>query len=176
MYRAVAAERTYLLRFARTRLRDEALVEDVVQEALLGALRAHERFTHRSSLRTWLTGILLNKISDAVGREQRRRALEDERVVVPGDADDEERTQSHEPIEWRDPERLVAGRQIVALLQRNLKDLPVRAARALMLHEIDGLSLDETARQLGVTARNVSVLLHRARKRLRLGLQAVAAA
>jgi DNA-directed RNA polymerase specialized sigma24 family protein len=60
--------RGYLLRVARLQLRDEALAEDVVQETLLAALSG-SGFSGRSSLRTWLTGILKHKIVDAIRRK-----------------------------------------------------------------------------------------------------------
>ena len=62
--------RGYLLRVARLQLRDEALAEDVVQETLLAAL-AGSGFSGKSSLRTWLTGILKHKIVDAIRKKQR---------------------------------------------------------------------------------------------------------
>mgnify|MGYP000715180077 CR=1 FL=1 len=61
---AVEGERAYLLRFASLQLRNPAHAEDVVQETLLAALEGLERFSGRSSLRTWLTGILKHKVID----------------------------------------------------------------------------------------------------------------
>jgi len=61
-----------LFKFALARLRDPVKAEDFVQEAFLAALRGGSNFSGRSSERTWLTGILKNKIFDhfrKVGRE-----------------------------------------------------------------------------------------------------------
>ncbi len=76
--------RAYLLRVARLQLRDDAQAEDVVQETLLAALSG-SGFSGKSSLKTWLTGILKHKIVDAIRRKQR------EPVAVSGfgDLDDE---------------------------------------------------------------------------------------
>src|SRR5258706_8913317 len=62
--------RGYLLRVARLQLRDEALAEDVVQETMLAALSG-SGFSGKSSLKTWLTGILKHKIVDAIRKKQR---------------------------------------------------------------------------------------------------------
>src|SRR5258708_20822870 len=66
--------RGYLLRVARLQLRDEAAAEDVVQETLLAALSG-SGFSGKSSLKTWLTGILKHKIVDAIRRKQREPLL-----------------------------------------------------------------------------------------------------
>jgi RNA polymerase sigma factor (sigma-70 family) len=59
--------------FAMTRLRDRMVAEDVVQEAFLAALEARDRFTGASTERTWLIGILKNKVVDRI-----RKAARDE--------------------------------------------------------------------------------------------------
>ena len=64
--------RRYLLRVAQLQLRDGDLAEDVVQETLLAALAAQAGFTGKSSVKTWLTGILKHKIVDAIRRKQRQ--------------------------------------------------------------------------------------------------------
>ena len=64
--------RRYLLRVAQLQLRDADLAEDVVQETLVAALSARAGFSGRSSLRTWLTGILKHKIVDAIRQRQRQ--------------------------------------------------------------------------------------------------------
>jgi RNA polymerase sigma-70 factor (ECF subfamily) len=166
-YEAVTEHRPYLLRFARQRLRDAALVEDVVQETLLAALQGYERFTQRSSVRTWLTSILLNKIAESVRREQRAPRIEI--ADDSADADDDELA-GDEPVDWRDPQRLLEARQFIEQLHGRLETLPEQSARAFTLREIDGLSLDEIGSELGITASHVAVLLHRARQRLREGL------
>lgn len=186
--RVLATERPYLVRYARRRLDDVALVEDVVQETLLAALQGYGRFEGKATLRTWLTGILINKIADAVRREHRAgAALYGRPAAGDGDADadaDADRdgdapgrdsdaggAARGEPIDWLDPARLLEGRQFVELLMRRLDALPPRAARAFTLREIEGRSLDEIAAALGTSAGHSAVLLHRARQRLRDGLQ-----
>src|SRR6185369_11901370 len=81
--------RGYLLRVARLQLRDEALAEDVVQETLLAALSG-SGFSGKSSLKTWLTGILKHKIVDAIRRKQREpvaaSTLDDECDIEDFDA------------------------------------------------------------------------------------------
>src|SRR5687767_5313379 len=70
------ALRPYLLRFALLQLRDAAAAEDAVQETLLAALRTGSRYAGRSTLKTWLTGILKHKIIDQVRRQSREQPLD----------------------------------------------------------------------------------------------------
>lgn len=166
-----SAHRPYLMRFARLRLSDTALVEDMVQETLLAALQGAERFGHKSAVRTWLTGILLNRIADNLRRSYRS-------PIVSGhggdddhehDGDDEGRADAA-AIDWHDPARLLEGRQLVGVLGAALAELPARAARAFTLRELDGLSNEEAALELGITPARCALLLHRTRSHLRARL------
>ena len=73
-----------MLRFANMQLRDQGQAEDVVQEALAGALQGKDRFDSRASVRTWVLSILKNKIVDELRRRVRERT-----VMVDNDNDDD---------------------------------------------------------------------------------------
>jgi len=171
---AVSRHRPYLVRVARQRLRDDALIDDVVQETLLAALQGADRFEHKASLRTWLTSILLRRIVDGVRHQRRHWSTGGEATADTDDGVtlDEDRGDPTEPIDWLDPQRRLEGRQFLAVLSDGLKALPPQAAHVFALREIDGMSNDEAARQLGVTPGHSALLLHRARNRLREVLSA----
>jgi RNA polymerase sigma-70 factor, ECF subfamily len=171
---AVSGHRPYLIRFASRRLRDPALVEDVVQETLLSALQAQAGFDQRSSLRTWLTSILLRRIADSVRGSKRQPVLRDagnEPTDEPGFADDVEPAHA-EAIDWVDPQRRLEDRQFLAALATCLDGLPPLSARLFAMRELDGMNNEEAASALGLSARGSSVLLHRARASLRARLAA----
>ena len=67
----------YLFRYALTRLQDSAAAEDLVQETFLAALNARENFEGRSSVTTWLTGILKHKLIDHLRKESREQSVKD---------------------------------------------------------------------------------------------------
>src|SRR6266436_6563886 len=71
----IHSHRPYLLRVAVLQLRDGDLAEDVVQETLVAALHGEAGFSGRSSLKTWLTGILKHKIVDAIRKRSREPAM-----------------------------------------------------------------------------------------------------
>src|SRR5688572_6472894 len=65
--------RAYLMRYALLQLRDPTAAEDAVQETLLAALQTASRFAGRSSVKTWLVGILKHKIIDTHRRQAREQ-------------------------------------------------------------------------------------------------------
>ena len=67
----VAAVRRDMLKFAKLQLRDAALAEDAVQEALVAALVGNCGFSGRSALKTWVFSILRNKIVDLIRQQSR---------------------------------------------------------------------------------------------------------
>jgi RNA polymerase sigma-70 factor, ECF subfamily len=166
----VGMHRPYLIRFASRRLRDAALIEDMVQETLLAALQGGQGFAGRASLRTWLTGILLRRIADHLRREKRMPATVDvdDSVVMP--ADDDDGAADVWLGAWNaahDPQRLLEGRQSLQAVARSLDALPAIAARLLLLREVDGLTHEAASRELGIAPNHASLILHRARSQLR---------
>lgn len=164
----------YLYRYALLQLRDSAAAEDAVQETLLAALTAWERFAGQSSVRTWLTGILKHKILDTF----RAQAREPQMQSLHGEGEDElealdrllfDRTEhwADPPHAWGDPEASLEQQRFWVALQRCLEELPPQLAAAFHLRELAGLETGEICKELNITATNCWVMLHRAR----LGLQ-----
>ncbi len=160
-----------LYRFACFRLHDTAVAEDLVQETLLAAFRARAGFAGRSSERTWLVGILKNKIIDHLRKRWREEpvdlALEPdealEALFSPGRTDH----WTVAPSLWQNPTAALEQKQFWEIFSTCVDHLPTRQAQAFVLCELDGLDGAEICQVLGVTATNLWVLLHRARLRLR---------
>ena len=143
-----------LLRVAMRSVRERELARDLTQEALLHALANHAQYAGRSTLRTWVLGILAHKVLDA---------LRGRRVALDGD-DDSGLLDTASPHEL---ERVVMARQDLRRVEGALTQLPARERLALVLTDIEGLSRDEACHALGVTATHLRVILHRGRNRLR---------
>jgi RNA polymerase sigma-70 factor (ECF subfamily) len=168
----LAAQHGYLMRFARLQLRNEAWAEDAVSETVLAALAKPQAFEGRSQLKTWLVGILKHKIIDGLRQRQRE-------VVLDNGSDDDSfdplehmafKADGHfaqAPSDWGNPEQDLGSRQFMAVLDACTEKLPPMQARLFLMREWLELSSDEICKELGLTATNLYVQLHRARLRLR---------
>jgi RNA polymerase sigma factor (sigma-70 family) len=144
-----------LYRFALRATRDPEQSRDLAQEALLAAVTQAETFAARSSLRTWVVGILAHKVVDHL---RRRRG----RLAEGGDDADLLEAPSAEDVE-----RVVSARQELAAVERALLQLPERERLALLLLDVEGVDRAEVCNALEVSATHLRVLVHRGRNRLR---------
>jgi len=167
--------RGYLLRVAMLQLRDNDLAEDVVQDTLLAALQGATGFSGRSSLKTWLTGILKHKIVDAIRRKAREPAFatfEEESQLDDFDAlFDDTGHWENPPADWGDPESQLSRQQFFDIVQFCLEKLPANTARVFMMREVMELTGDEICKELTITSTNLWVILYRARVALRQCLE-----
>ncbi len=162
-----------LFRFAMARLGDRQAAEDTVQETLLAALRARERFEGRASERTWLIGILRRKVADTV-----RAAVRSCPRSAEGSADDvvdalfEDRRWRTRPAAWpAEPDAGLERDEFRQALEGCLASLPTGMGRAFHLREVSQLAAREVCEILNITAPHLSTLLYRARARLRRCLE-----
>jgi RNA polymerase sigma-70 factor (ECF subfamily) len=170
--------RGYLLRVARLQLRDEGEAEDVVQETLLAALSG-SGFSGKSSLKTWLTGILKHKIVDAIRRRQRAPVS----VAAFGGPDADLDVEDFDalfnrdggwdapPADWGDPEEALNRREFFDMLEFCLDKLPPNTARVFIMREVMELDSAEICKELAITTNNLWVILYRARMALRICLE-----
>ncbi len=161
----------YLFRYARRRLYTDELAEDAVQETLLAALKAREKFAGASSERTWLTGILKHKIVDTIRIQARE-------ITAPSGSDAEDPSdwealfdQSGHWLEtvrdWGDPSSELEKSRIRQALDDCFRRLKPALAQIFSLRELSGLGNEEICKELNITATNAWVMLHRARLFLR---------
>lgn len=163
---------TALYRFALVRLRDEHRAEEAVQETLVAALEARDRYTGSASVRTWLTGILKHKIIDQFRRSARETSLEESGLEEDCPACDDEPFDSRghwreHLSDWGNPEATLARNELMVILQRCLDALPKRLARLFMLREVMEESTEFICQELAITPTNVWTMLYRARLGLR---------
>ena len=146
-----------LFRVSRGILADDAEAEDVVQEAWLRAFRELANFRGEARLSTWLTRIACH---EALARVHKRRRL----VPITGGDGGEP---PEPPAESPGPERDLENRELQTLLREAVEVLPDPLRAVFCLREIELLSTEETAYALGLSAENVRVRLHRAKRSLR---------
>ncbi|MGH9269186.1 MAG: RNA polymerase sigma factor [Acidimicrobiales bacterium] len=153
-----------LLRLAEATVGSRAVAEEVCQDTWLAVVRGVERFEGRSSFKTWLFRILVNRARTSAGREQRAGRPEQdvvERFNATG-------AWAAPPVPWseRVDDRLVAER-LAHRVHELLPELPDQQRKVVILRDIEGVSPADVASVLGISAGNQRVLLHRGRARLR---------
>lgn len=172
-----------LMRLARSFGAAEPVAEEIVQETWLGALRGLDRFEQRSSLKTWLFGILKNQARGHAARERRSVPFSalGRRDEVDGPSVDADRFQGSDgvcadhwavpPRPWEDPHRRLASLEAREHLRRAITALPERQRAAVMLRDVEGLDAAEVCELLEVSEGNQRVLLHRGRAAVRNALE-----
>ncbi|GAB4200504.1 MAG: sigma-70 family RNA polymerase sigma factor [Roseiflexaceae bacterium] len=174
-----------LLRLARVYVANPAAAEEVVQETWLGLLRGLSRFEGRSSLRTWLFRILVNRAKTRGEREGRSvpfsslARLEDdpdEPAVDPVRFVPEGASHAGHwvslPQRWDDlPEQRFLAGETRAQIAAAISKLPPAQQTVIMLRDIEGWSTPEVCNMLGISETHQRVLLHRARAKVRQALE-----
>jgi RNA polymerase sigma-70 factor (ECF subfamily) len=181
-YRALVDRHTAtLLRLASMYLSDEEVAADVVQETWIGVLQGIDRFEERSSLKTWICRILVNKAKTAARHEGRTITFSDlgndELVPTVGaerfhDQGPDRGTWSIAPQAWDRPEERLLSKEAREVVERAIAALPANQRLTITMRDIEDLSSADTCSALGVSEGNQRLLLHRARSRVRAALEA----
>jgi RNA polymerase sigma-70 factor (ECF subfamily) len=165
----LSAHGDYLFNLAIGQVRDPLVAEDLVQETFLAAIKARERFSGRSSDRTWLVGILRHKIYDHLRRICRERPVRTDSTVNRTDQEawDDSVLWAHEiAVESLEPSRRMELAEFRNALETALGKLPARIAQVFQLYEVEERPNREVCARLNISENNLWVMLHRARKQL----------
>ena len=177
----VTAYQPALLRLAGTFVPSNAVAEEVVQETWIAVIRGIDRFEQRSSLKTWVTRILVN-IARTKGVKERRTvpmgsllsdaadnaAVSPDRFVGPPGKG----AWAQPPARWSElPEEVVLSSATISLVIDTVRLLPEQQKWVVMLRDVEDWSSGDVCAALGLTEGNQRVLLHRGRSALRAMLE-----
>ncbi len=157
----------YLFSFAFLKVKDTHRAEDLVQETLLAAITAEKTFSNKSSIRTWLTGILKHKIIDHFRRQDKEMSISE--LIDQDDTDNLEQffdTSGHwlnKPAAFISPESATQQTEFLEIFMQCMTNLKPRQAEVFLAKEIHGMSNQEICKDLMLNPTNVWILMHRAR-------------
>lgn len=168
-----------MLRVAQSYVGSRALAEEVVQDTWLAVVRGLDAFQGRSSLRTWIYSILVNRARSRAVREPRTEPL-------PADSGGWESVPASRfqpagapwpggwavpPRPWELPDDALAAKETRAAVDRAIATLPPAQQQVIVLRDVEGWPAAEVCDMLGLTAGHQRVLLHRARAKVRAALE-----
>jgi RNA polymerase sigma-70 factor (ECF subfamily) len=168
-----------MLRVAQRYVRNPHSAQDVVQETWLTVIQNLHRFEQRSSLRTWVFGILINTARARGGRAGRRQqadvfqpTVDPRRFRGRSEPDAGGWTAAGAPTSWAPPpESAVVADETRQLIMATIDGLAEPGRTVILLRDVEGLPAAETCALLDITAANQRVLLHRARSKVRQALE-----
>jgi RNA polymerase sigma-70 factor (ECF subfamily) len=168
----VSRHHASMLRLAGSFVASPAVAEEVVQDTWMGVLRGIDGFAGRSSFRTWLLRILVNRATSTGMRERRSIAVGDAGPVVDRSRFDASGAWMSPPQHWvEDSDDRLLAQGLADQIQAALGGLPARQREVVMLRDVDGLSSHEVCEVLEISDANQRVLLHRGRSHLRQALE-----
>jgi RNA polymerase sigma-70 factor (ECF subfamily) len=159
-----------LVRLAMTVVGSRAIADEVVQDTWLAVVRGVGRFEGRSAIKTWLFHILFNRARTAAGRERRSDPIDEDVLAGRFDRSGE---WSAPPAPWTDTvDDHLAAESTAPLIRELIDGLPDTQRQVILLRDVEGVTATDVGSLLGISAANQRVLLHRARAKVRAGLEA----
>jgi len=174
-----------LIRMALGYVADREVAEEVVQDTWMAVIQGLDRYEGRSSLRTWIFGIMIHKAKDRGVREKRHVTFSSFESVDDEGDDMVDPFRFHQSGEWaghwafppqrwddQTPEKLLASQQAVNAMNQAIEALPRTLKEVLILRDVEGVEAKEACEILKITETNLYVRLHRARERVRQAVEA----
>lgn len=147
---------------------NRAVAEEVVQDTWIGVLRGIGKFERRSTFRTWLFRIVINRSISAAARERRSVPVDDMEPVVSTSRFDALGNWAVPPEPWADQvEDRVMAAKMAARIRSVIGELPPRQRAVVTLRDVQGMNSAEVCSALDISEANQRVLLHRGRSWLR---------
>ena len=151
-----------LYRIGMAILNDDPEVEDIMQTTYLKAYENLKKFGFRSAFSTWLTRIMINECLLRLRRKQRSAGIEAEISKTDNFQLNTNDTQT--------PVMKTMNAELKQILERAIRDLPVKYKTVFIMREIEGMNIDETKNSLQISEANVKVRLNRAKALLKESL------
>lgn len=158
----------YLYNYTLSKISDQVLAEDLVQETFLAGLKSASGFKGDASERTWLISILKRKIIDHYRRSNSRKGKAEVKINFSQDGEQEgdwleERAADKGRINIEDQ---MQNEELGMAIEECISKLPEKQARVFRMKTIQGMETEDICKELNITPSNLWVIIHRARTTL----------
>lgn len=159
----------YLYNYTISRINNQELAKDIVQDTFFAALKAKDNFQGKASERTWLISILKRKIIDYYRRINSIKGRAEVKMNFYSDGEREgEWIEERVPSSWNNEvEKVIENKELKVALEKCISGLPERHAMVFRMKTIQQFETEEICKELEITSSNLWVIIHRARTQLR---------
>jgi RNA polymerase sigma factor (sigma-70 family) len=149
-----------LYRIGKGYIKDEAEIEDVMQETYIKAFQNLSKFENRSQFPTWISRILINECLQRIKKANRETVIQnnEENIIAMNITDNQ------------NPEKNTLNKELKQVLEKNIESLPEKYKLVFLMREVEQMSIEETSQVLDISIANVKIRFNRAKEMLRTSL------
>lgn len=175
IWQQLETHRDYLFKIALQLSENLALAQDLVQDTLVSGFEKYAQFKNHSTLRTWLTRILKNRLVDHWRQSKKWIALpeESEDSLLEFDVlfNQTNHWDSGLFVEWKTPEHAASEQQFLSVVDWCITHLPPKTRQVFLMSHVLEYSTTEICTHISIQTNHLWVLLYRARLSLKLCLE-----
>lgn len=159
----------YLYNYAITRVDDQDVAKDLVQETFFSGIKGKDNFRGQAAERTWLVSILKRKIIDHYRKVNSAKGQKEVRMNFYEEGKKKGNwIEEKVPQAWgNDAEKKIENSELKDALDACISNLPEKYRMVFLLKTVQKYETEEICNELGITASNLWVIIHRARMQLR---------
>ena len=145
-------------------VKDAQDAEEIVQDTIMAAYKGIDRFDGRSSIKTWVYRIAINKSKEKLIYNSRLKRLA---KIISINTRKEDGGFHFEPVDAYHPGVQLESDEKIEILFKGIANLPAQQKEALTFVKLEQLNIQETAELMGTTYKSVESLLSRAKRNLK---------
>jgi RNA polymerase sigma-70 factor (ECF subfamily) len=159
----------YLFNYTITRVNNQEIAKDLVQETFFSSLKAMKNFKGKASERTWLISILKRKIIDHYRKINSKKGKAEVRMSFYDDGNKKGKwLEERAPSSWgNEAEKNIENSELKNAIDLCIEKLPEKYRMVFLLKTVQNYETEEICNELGITPSNLWVIIHRARVQLR---------
>lgn len=159
----------YLFNYAITRVDNQEMAKDLVQETFLSGVKGQANFRGQAAERTWLVSILKRKIIDYYRKINSIKGQKEVRMNFYEEGENKGRwIEERVPQTWENQaEKEIENVELSNALEHCIDNLPEKYRVVFLLKTVQNFETEEICNELNITSSNLWVIVHRARLQLR---------